>query len=68
MAVTVHEDMEGVENEPVHPKVTDSKGILKQNREFLDFFWDIAKPEREIRLKAIENLIEYLKKTEKVSC
>lgn len=68
MAVTVHEDMEGVENEPVHPKVTDSKGILKQNREFLDFFWDIAKPEREIRLKAIENLIEYLKKTEKVNC
>ncbi|XP_041957407.1 myb-binding protein 1A-like protein isoform X2 [Alosa sapidissima] len=65
MAVTVHEDMEGVENEPVRPKVSDSKGILKQNREFLDFFWDIAKPERDIRLKAIEGLIEYLKKTEK---
>ncbi|XP_063051734.1 myb-binding protein 1A-like protein [Engraulis encrasicolus] len=65
MVVIVHEDMEGVENEPVHPKITDAKGVLKQNREFLDFFWDIAKPERDIRLKAIEGLIEYLKKTDK---
>ncbi|XP_062398833.1 myb-binding protein 1A-like protein [Sardina pilchardus] len=65
MAVTVHEDMEGVEKEPVRPKVADSEGILKRNREFLDIFWDIAKPERDIRLKAIESLIEYLKKTEK---
>ncbi|XP_028851730.1 myb-binding protein 1A-like protein isoform X2 [Denticeps clupeoides] len=65
MAVTLHEDMDEVEKEPVRPKVTDSKGILQKNREFLDFFWDIAKPEREIRLKAIEGLIAYLKKIDK---
>ncbi|KAL2091721.1 hypothetical protein ACEWY4_011519 [Coilia grayii] len=65
MVVVVHEDMEGAENEQVRPKITDAKGVLKQNREFLDFFWDIAKPQRDIRLKAIEGLIEYLKKTEK---
>uniref|UniRef100_A0A3P8YEH9 MYB binding protein (P160) 1a n=1 Tax=Esox lucius TaxID=8010 RepID=A0A3P8YEH9_ESOLU len=58
-------NMGEIENEPVRPKITDSKGILKKNREFLDFFWDIAKPEQEIRLKAIENLIQYLKKSEK---
>ncbi|XP_030216779.1 myb-binding protein 1A-like protein [Gadus morhua] len=53
------------EKEKVRPKVTDAKGILQQNREFLDFFWDIAKPVQEIRLSAIENLIQYLKKSEK---
>ncbi|XP_054610863.1 myb-binding protein 1A-like protein isoform X2 [Dunckerocampus dactyliophorus] len=36
-------------------------GILQQNREFLDFFWDLAKPDQEIRLRAVENLIKYLK-------
>ncbi|XP_015239101.1 PREDICTED: myb-binding protein 1A [Cyprinodon variegatus] len=36
-------------------------GILQQNRVFLDFFWDLAKPEQEVRLKAVENLIQYLK-------
>ncbi|XP_015223403.2 myb-binding protein 1A-like protein [Lepisosteus oculatus] len=54
-----------IETEPVRPKVTDAKGILQQNREFLDFFWDIVKPEQEIRLKAIEDLICYLKNSEK---
>ena len=54
------------EKEKVRPKVTDAKGILQQNREFLDFFWDIAKPEQEIRLSAIEHLIQYLKKSDKV--
>ncbi|XP_076854880.1 myb-binding protein 1A-like protein [Brachyhypopomus gauderio] len=54
-----------MENELPRPKVVDSKGILKQNREFLDYFWDIAKPEREIRLKAVESLTEHLKKAEK---
>ncbi|MBN3310123.1 MBB1A protein, partial [Amia calva] len=53
------------ETEPIRPKVTDAKGILQQNREFLDFFWDIAKPDQETRLKAIENLIQYLKNSEK---
>ncbi|XP_036380049.1 myb-binding protein 1A-like protein isoform X2 [Megalops cyprinoides] len=65
MATVTHADMGEIENEPLRPKITDAKGILKQNREFLDFFWDIAKPEQEIRLKAIENLIQYLKKSEK---
>lgn len=62
----MHVEMGEIENEPARPKITDAKGILQQNREFLDFFWDIAKPEQEIRLKAIENLIQYLKKSEKV--
>ncbi|XP_071023518.1 myb-binding protein 1A-like protein [Oncorhynchus clarkii lewisi] len=65
MATTMHLDMGEIENEPVRPKIKDAKGILQQNREFLDFFWDIAKPEQDIRLKAIENLIQYLKKSEK---
>lgn len=55
------------EKETLRPKVTDAKGILQQNREFLDFFWDIAKPEQDVRLRAIEHLIQYLKKSEKVS-
>ncbi|KAM6970524.1 myb-binding protein 1A-like protein [Aplochiton taeniatus] len=54
-----------IEKEPVRPKITDVKGILQQNREFLDFFWDIAKPEQQIRLKAIEDLVQYLKLSEK---
>ncbi|KAF5888859.1 myb-binding protein 1A [Clarias magur] len=49
------------ETEPVRPKVTDSRGVLKQNRDFLDFFWDIAKPERETRLRAVEGLIEHVR-------
>ncbi|CAL8365233.1 unnamed protein product [Lota lota] len=53
------------EKEKLRPKITDAKGILQQNREFLDFFWDIAKPEQDIRLSAIENLTQYLKKSEK---
>eukprot|EP00063_Salmo_salar_P017977 XP_013992812.1 PREDICTED: myb-binding protein 1A-like protein [Salmo salar] len=61
----MHVEMGEIENEPARPKITDAKGILQQNREFLDFFWDIAKPEQEIRLKAIENLIQYLKTSEK---
>ncbi|XP_012736920.2 myb-binding protein 1A-like protein [Fundulus heteroclitus] len=36
-------------------------GVLQQNRVFLDFFWDLAAPEQEVRLKAVENLIQYLK-------
>ncbi|XP_067295675.1 myb-binding protein 1A-like protein [Pseudorasbora parva] len=58
-------DMGEIENNTARPKVTDAKGILKQNRQFLDYFWDIAKPERDIRLKAIEDLIEHLKQSEK---
>ncbi|KAL1273708.1 hypothetical protein QQF64_026522 [Cirrhinus molitorella] len=58
-------NMGEIEDSTVRPKVTDAKGILKQNRQFLDYFWDIAKPQREIRLKAIEDLIEHLQKSEK---
>uniref|UniRef100_A0A8C1XQ50 MYB binding protein (P160) 1a n=1 Tax=Cyprinus carpio TaxID=7962 RepID=A0A8C1XQ50_CYPCA len=58
-------NMGEIEDSTVRPKVTDAKGILKQNRQFLDYFWDIAKPEREVRLKAVEDLIEHLKQSEK---
>nr|XP_057943713.1 myb-binding protein 1A-like protein [Doryrhamphus excisus] len=40
-------------------------GILQQSREFLDFFWDLAKPDQEIRLRAVENLIKYLENSNK---
>ncbi|CAJ1063415.1 myb-binding protein 1A-like protein isoform X2 [Xyrichtys novacula] len=46
--------------EPVRPT-----GVLQQNRVFLDFFWDLAKPDQEVRLKAIEGLIQYLKTNDK---
>ncbi|XP_060763668.1 myb-binding protein 1A-like protein [Neoarius graeffei] len=52
------------ETEPVRPKLTDSRGVLKQNRDFLDCFWDIAKPERETRLRAVDRLIERVRKRE----
>ncbi|KAM7374710.1 hypothetical protein PAMP_007351 [Pampus punctatissimus] len=42
-----------------------STGILQQNRVFLDFFWDLAKPDQEVRLKAVESLIQYLKTNNK---
>lgn len=41
-------------------------GVLQQNRVFLDFFWDLAKPDQEVRLKAVEELIRYLKTNNKV--
>ncbi|XP_073695834.1 myb-binding protein 1A-like protein [Garra rufa] len=65
MVAVMQTNMGEIEDTTVRPKVTDAKGILKQNRQFLDYFWDIAKPQREIRLKAIEDLIEHLKKSEK---
>lgn len=43
-----------------------SAGVLQQNRVFLDFFWDLAKPDQEVRLKAVEELIRYLKTNNKV--
>ncbi|XP_059525011.1 myb-binding protein 1A [Myotis daubentonii] len=39
----------------------DRQGLLQHSREFLDFFWDIAKPEQETRLQATEKLLEYLR-------
>uniref|UniRef100_A0A3Q0SJP4 MBB1A n=1 Tax=Amphilophus citrinellus TaxID=61819 RepID=A0A3Q0SJP4_AMPCI len=46
--------------EPLRPA-----GNLQQNRVFLDFFWDLAKPDQDVRLKAVENLIQYLKTNNK---
>uniref|UniRef100_A0A8C7ZNZ7 MYB binding protein (P160) 1a n=1 Tax=Oryzias sinensis TaxID=183150 RepID=A0A8C7ZNZ7_9TELE len=42
--------------EPLRPT-----GVLQQNRVFLDFFWDLVKPDQEVRLKAVEDLVEHLK-------
>ncbi|XP_045442616.1 myb-binding protein 1A isoform X3 [Pipistrellus kuhlii] len=39
----------------------DRQGLLQHSREFLDFFWDIAKPQQETRLEATEKLLEYLR-------
>ncbi|XP_072325274.1 myb-binding protein 1A-like protein isoform X2 [Scyliorhinus torazame] len=36
--------------------------LLQQNRQFLDFFWDIAKPEQTVRLRGIKGLLDYLKR------
>ncbi|XP_020738493.2 myb-binding protein 1A [Odocoileus virginianus] len=55
--------------EPVAPgeaqksgaRPADRHGLLKHSREFLDFFWDIAKPQQETRLEATEKLLEYLR-------
>lgn len=39
---------------------------VQQNRAFLDLFWDLSKPDQEVRLKAVENLVSYLKTDTKV--
>ncbi|XP_077167721.1 myb-binding protein 1A [Paroedura picta] len=39
--------------------------LLGQNRKFLDFFWDIAKQDREVRLVATEGLIRHLQESQK---
>ncbi|KAM4795348.1 myb-binding protein 1A [Rhinophrynus dorsalis] len=59
---TGEQSIEGVHKQS---NVTASRGILQQNRQFLDFFWDIAKPDQGVRLAATENLIQYLKSSEK---
>ncbi|XP_067864053.1 myb-binding protein 1A-like protein isoform X2 [Heptranchias perlo] len=58
-AVTLTESREG--QSEARAKVKDTRGILQQNRQFLDFFWDIARPEQDVRLKAIGGLVEYLR-------
>ncbi|NXM77311.1 MBB1A protein, partial [Serilophus lunatus] len=45
--------------------VADPRGVLRQGRAFLDFFWDIAKPEQEVRLAATENLLGHLREGKK---
>ncbi|TNN27874.1 Myb-binding protein 1A-like protein [Liparis tanakae] len=42
-------------------------GVLQQNRLFLDFFWDLAKPDQAVRLRAVEELIRYLETSDQVS-
>ncbi|XP_044141145.1 myb-binding protein 1A [Bufo gargarizans] len=49
-----------------HPKKDAAvRSVLQQNRQFLDFFWDIAKLDQDVRLAATENLIQYLKSSDK---
>uniref|UniRef100_A0A803Y571 MYB binding protein 1a n=1 Tax=Meleagris gallopavo TaxID=9103 RepID=A0A803Y571_MELGA len=38
-----------------------SLGVLRKGRAFLDLFWDIAKPEQDVRLEATENLLRHLR-------
>ncbi|NXW44415.1 MBB1A protein, partial [Nyctiprogne leucopyga] len=45
--------------------VADPRGVLRQGRAFLDFFWDIAKPEQEVRLAATEGLLRHLREGRK---
>ncbi|RLV95852.1 hypothetical protein DV515_00012789 [Chloebia gouldiae] len=57
--------------EPMEPRgggaaVSDPRGVLRQGRAFLDFFWDIAKPEQEVRLAATESLLRHLREGKKV--
>nr|XP_033777167.1 myb-binding protein 1A isoform X2 [Geotrypetes seraphini] len=63
----MEEEIEGVApSSPQRSQGTNHRvGLLKQNRQFLDFFWDIAKPEQAVRLAATENLVRYLKSGEK---
>uniref|UniRef100_A0A803XLN0 MYB binding protein 1a n=1 Tax=Meleagris gallopavo TaxID=9103 RepID=A0A803XLN0_MELGA len=37
------------------------RGVLRKGRAFLDLFWDIAKPEQDVRLEATENLLRHLR-------
>lgn len=39
----------------------DPRGVLRKGRAFLDLFWDIAKPEQDVRLEATENLLRHLR-------
>ncbi|XP_032563623.1 myb-binding protein 1A [Chiroxiphia lanceolata] len=60
------EEIEGMEGmEERGGGVTDPRGVLRQGRAFLDFFWDIAKPEQEVRLAATENLLQHLRQGKK---
>ncbi|EDL12682.1 myb-binding protein 1A [Mus musculus] len=46
---------------PAEAAQSDRHSLLEHSREFLDFFWDIAKPDQETRLRATEKLLEYLR-------
>ncbi|XP_062448824.1 myb-binding protein 1A [Rhea pennata] len=49
------------EREPRGAAGADPRGVLRQGRAFLDLFWDIAKPEQEVRLAATESLLRHLR-------
>uniref|UniRef100_A0A8C3ULH0 MYB binding protein 1a n=1 Tax=Catharus ustulatus TaxID=91951 RepID=A0A8C3ULH0_CATUS len=59
------EEVEETEQRGGGAAVTDPRGVLRQGRAFLDFFWDIAKPEQEVRLAATENLLRHLREGKK---
>ncbi|TRZ11948.1 hypothetical protein HGM15179_015160 [Zosterops borbonicus] len=62
------EEMEQIEQKEQRgggAPVTDPRGVLRQGRAFLDFFWDIAKPEQEVRLAATESLLRHLREGKK---
>uniref|UniRef100_A0A8C5JLD2 MYB binding protein 1a n=1 Tax=Junco hyemalis TaxID=40217 RepID=A0A8C5JLD2_JUNHY len=59
------EEMEQTEPRGGGAAVTDPRGVLRQGRAFLDFFWDIAKPEQEVRLAATESLLRHLREGKK---
>uniref|UniRef100_A0A803YD15 MYB binding protein 1a n=1 Tax=Meleagris gallopavo TaxID=9103 RepID=A0A803YD15_MELGA len=48
---------------PPHPSpgTANRCGVLRKGRAFLDLFWDIAKPEQDVRLEATENLLRHLR-------
>ncbi|XP_042647300.1 myb-binding protein 1A-like [Tyto alba] len=41
------------------------RGALRRGRAFLDCFWDIARPEQEVRLAATESLLRHLREGRK---
>ncbi|XP_039938221.1 myb-binding protein 1A [Hirundo rustica] len=65
MAGMEMEEMEQMEQRGGGAPVTDPRGVLRQGRAFLDFFWDIAKPEQEVRLAATESLLRHLREGKK---
>lgn len=50
-----------METESEGPETAPEGPPLLQNRAFLDLFWDLAKPEQEVRLRAVESLVQHLK-------
>ncbi|XP_020667800.3 myb-binding protein 1A [Pogona vitticeps] len=63
------EEEEGGDHHPRGPEASSPAAIahpgrlLGQNRRFLDFFWDLAKPDQGVRLKATEGLLEDLRES-----
>uniref|UniRef100_A0A3B4B0A7 Uncharacterized protein n=1 Tax=Periophthalmus magnuspinnatus TaxID=409849 RepID=A0A3B4B0A7_9GOBI len=47
------------------PGPTRPAAAFHQNRVFLDLFWDLTKPEQEVRLRAVDSLVQYLQSNNK---